>query len=534
MSATGPDTDEVPWIQKANEFIHGREPYILAILLFAVASTAGFVLHHADKFSLYYFGDASSHIIKAREFTDRVMQVRFTIGTTWLPLPHLLLLPFAAVDGFFFSGIAGMFVGIPCLVGTGLLLFLIIKDVTGSTWTAFLMAAIFGVNPNVVYMALTPMDELSLMFFVTLAGYALFRWLQHGSFRMLFLSAVAVMLASLCRYEAWTLAPILSLAALRQAIPFWRRSEKPTAIRIVAISSVSFAGIVFWVVWHFIVFSDPLRFAQGTYSALAEYYRLSDQRLPFNILFNFGRAILDIFGPVLILAAAAGCGQFQKSRGRMNILFLLAFFAAPLLFTISAALAGYVGIDQWWWNWRYILTFGLFLAVAGGIGLASLPHKIFRLRIRPIVFAGLVAMPFVQLCVPSINVATYRDAAKCISPTIRDALIFGGRLSGRYTGGSIALLTEESAADRVKLGSWIPNKCFHSIRFPLGYRVPDSLLNADNYIVMEKNKAREPWTLPPNSASPPDYFPPNYRVVIEDSCFSFLERNGGLFQSENP
>ena len=73
MSATGPDTDEVPWIQKANEFIHGREPYILAILLFAVASTAGVVLHHADKFSLYYFGDASSHIIKAREFTDRVM-----------------------------------------------------------------------------------------------------------------------------------------------------------------------------------------------------------------------------------------------------------------------------------------------------------------------------------------------------------------------------------------------------------------------------------------------------------------------------
>ena len=533
MSATRPDTDETPRIQRANDFLRGREPYVLAILLFAVASTAGVVLHHADKFSLYYFGDASSHIIKAREFTDRVLQVRFTIGTTWLPLPHLLLFPFAAVDNFFFSGIAGMFVGIPCLVGTGVLLFLIVNDVTGSSLTAFVMAAIFGLNPNIVYMALTPMDEISLIFFVTLAGYALFRWLKHGSLRMLLLSAVAVMLASLCRYEAWTLAPLLLLAAFRQAVPFWRRSEEPAAIRIVAISVVSFAGIFFWVVWHFLVFSDPLRFAQGTYSALAEYYRLSDQRLPFNILFNFGRAVLDIFGPVLILAAAAGCGRIRKNPDRMNILFLLIFFAAPLLFTISAALAGYVGIDQWWWNWRYILTFGLFLAVAGGIGIVSLPPKIFRLRTRPIVFAGLIAMPLVQLCVPSVNVATYMDAAKCISPTIRDALVFGGRLSGRYTGGSIALLTEESSADRVKLGSWIPNKFFHSIHFPLGYRVPDSLLSADNYIVMEKNKAREPWTLPPDSPPVPDYFPPNYRVVIEDSCFSFLERDPGLIQADH-
>jgi hypothetical protein len=520
-------------MHKAAAYIRGREAYILALLLFIVASGAGLLLHARDAYSFYYFGDASSHVIKAREFTDGVLQQRFYIGTTWLPLPHLLLLPFASVDSFFFSGIAGAFVGIPSLVGTGVLLFLIIKDVTGSSWSAFLMAALFGINPNIVYMALTPMDELSLIFLVTLAGFALFRWLKRGSLGMLFLSAAAIMSATLCRYEAWLLAPLLLLAALPEAAALWRSSRTAEAIRIVAIACVSFVGIGAWVAWHFIAFRDPLLFAQGTYSALADYYRQSDQRLPLNILITFGRAILDIFGPVLIVVAAASYISIRKNPDRRHTLILLMFFITPLLFTLTATLAGYVGIDRWWWNWRYVLTSGLFLAVAGGIGIAGLPPKFFGLSTRPFAAAALLAMPLIQISIPSVNVATYMDAAKCMSPTIRNAIVFGGRLSSSYREGSIALLTEESCADRVKIASWLPQRIFHSIHFPLGYHVPDSLLSSDNYLVVEKNKARDAWTLPPNSPAVPDYFPPQFQVVMDDSCFSFLERSPGSDRTGN-
>ena len=196
-------------VQQIRIFIRGKEQYLLALLLFVTACTAGIVLHHFDKYSFYYFGDAASHIIKAREFTDFQPHEIPIIGTVWLPLPHLLLLPFASVDALFFSGIAGAFVGIPCLVGTGVLLFLLLRNITGSASIAFLMASLYGLNPNVVYMSLTPMDEPSLIFLVTFAGYALYRWLTTDSALWLFVCSIAVMLATLCRYEAWPLAAFI-------------------------------------------------------------------------------------------------------------------------------------------------------------------------------------------------------------------------------------------------------------------------------------------------------------------------------------
>ncbi len=117
------DTNQVKWVQRIRNFVRGKEEYLLALLLFFAATASGIVLHNSDKYSFYYFGDAASHIIKAREFTDSQPHEIPFIGTVWLPLPHLLLLPFASIDFLFFSGVAGSFVGIPCLIGTGVLLF---------------------------------------------------------------------------------------------------------------------------------------------------------------------------------------------------------------------------------------------------------------------------------------------------------------------------------------------------------------------------------------------------------------------------
>ena len=136
----------------------GREPYLLAILLVVVSCTAGIVLYLVDRHSFLYFGDAVSHIVRARQFFDSQRPGFHNIGTVWLPLPHLLLLPLVAIDALFYSGIAGPLVGIPCLVGTGILVFLIVWRITGSPPIAFLSGCLFGLNPNLVYMALTPMN----------------------------------------------------------------------------------------------------------------------------------------------------------------------------------------------------------------------------------------------------------------------------------------------------------------------------------------------------------------------------------------
>ncbi|HTX17385.1 MAG TPA: glycosyltransferase family 39 protein [Bacteroidota bacterium] len=498
---------------------------LLAFLILIVAIGAGVVLHHQDRYSLYYFGDASSHVIKAREFTDGLGIQELTIGTTWLPLPHLLLLPFTSIDLLFFSGVAGMFVGIPCLVGTGIILFLLIKDLTSSPWIAFLMSAVVSLNPNIVYMALTPMDEASLTFFVALAGFGVYRWLQNGSLPMLLLTSVSVVFATLCRYEAWLLAPLLFFAAALEGIAHWRRGEKGRGTKIILIAAIAGAGILFWVGWHFLAFGNPLKFARGTYSALPDYYRNSEQRLPAKIAKTYLTALLNIFGPFLLCFALIFWRGVRMQQKRKPILFLLLFFLAPLAFTVVATFAGYVGIDQWWWNWRYVLTFGLFLAVAGGLGLKRIAATVPGIVSGVIASCLLIAMPITQLTTPSVSVATYRDAAKCITPTIKDAMLFGGMIPRYYREGSIALLTEASSADRIKIASWVPMLTFHSIPFPPGCQVPDSVLRGDRYIVMEKNRAREPWTTPPNSQLLPDVYPRHFEVIAQDSCFCLMERS---------
>ena len=181
--------------------------YSLAFFLAIVLCAAGIVMYRIDSQAFLYFGDAVSRLVKSREFIDSRHPGISNIGTVWLPLPQLLLIPFVSINGLFYSGIAGAVVGIPYLVGTGLLLFAIIRRITHSRPIAFFGACLFVLNPNVVYMALTPMSETSLFFFITLGGYALLRWLETDRMKWLLLCAAAVMMSTLCRYESWILVP---------------------------------------------------------------------------------------------------------------------------------------------------------------------------------------------------------------------------------------------------------------------------------------------------------------------------------------
>gem|GEM_PF-1021113 len=511
-------------LNRISRLIRGKEQYVLALLLIVAACTAGVLLHRIDKYAFYYFGDAASHIIKAREFTDSMPHELPFIGTVWLPLPHLLLLPFASIDALFFSGIAGAFVGIPCLVGTGVLLFLLVKRITGSAPVAFLIASIYGLNPNVIYMSLTPMDEPSLIFLVTFGGYALYRWLSDDSQLWLLLCSLAVMLATMCRYEAWTLAALVMLVGMSKAVSRWRGAQKSEGLRIAAISAVSCAGIVLWFSWHFIAFGNPFEFARGTYSVLSAAYRESSQHLPANILKTFCRAILIIFGPVLLLAAASAFISRRQRRVDRKVILVLLFFVLPLVFTITAALKGYVGIDEWWWNWRYVLTFGLFLAVAGGVGVCEIFGRRTTAGQRSIIVAGLLAMPLIQLTMPSVGVAVYKDAAKCIDASVRDAMLAGEQLPSVYRDGSIGLVTNGAYTVRIEISSNLPLKHFRIIHFSYDRVIEDSTLLDEHYLIVQKNEAPESELFASPLAGLRNTLMNNYQVRFENTSFALLER----------
>jgi hypothetical protein len=481
-------------------------------------------VYRIDNHSFLYFGDATSRIVKSREFIDSQRPGISNIGTVWLPLPQLLLLPFVSINSLFFSGIAGAMVGIPCLVGTGLLLFAIIWRITRSHPIAFLGACLFVLNPNVVYMALTPMSEPSLFFFVTLGGYALLRWLETNTVKWLLLSAVAVMLATLCRYEAWILAPFVLLVSMSKGIRLWRESKRLSAIRIATTAAISFAGIAFWLIWNAAEYGDALRFihwsasiAPTTFSDSLQPHQLAD-------LVTFGRAILDIFGPVLLLLATGVFIRFRYKAVELNHVLLLLFFGLPALFILVTLVTGQVHIDQWWWNWRYVLILGLFLSVAGTMCLSEFFSRVRSMSVRVTMTACLLAIPLVQIAIPSVGVATFNDAAKSLLDTTPYATALGERLHSIDDKSSIALMTGYGQAQRIMISSGLPLKRFHIICNPDKRDSLEPLWGSDRYVVVESDLTPKSQELVDDWLSRGALQLRNYDIFQEDGHYIFMER----------
>ena len=65
------------------------------VVLLAVISSAALLWCASRGYTLYY-GDAEAHLNIARRVLDSRTPGAEQLGTVWLPLPHLLMLPFVA------------------------------------------------------------------------------------------------------------------------------------------------------------------------------------------------------------------------------------------------------------------------------------------------------------------------------------------------------------------------------------------------------------------------------------------------------
>src|SRR6476661_9898803 len=130
----------------------------------AAISIAAFLycLRHDD---LLLYGDAVAHMNIARRVLDSRTPGPLQLGTVWLPLPHLLMLTFLISRWMWQTGIGGSFpsmlayvfsvTGIFRLVGTVLPEPADTRGRAVVRFTAWLAAAIFALNPNVIYLQAT-------------------------------------------------------------------------------------------------------------------------------------------------------------------------------------------------------------------------------------------------------------------------------------------------------------------------------------------------------------------------------------------
>src|SRR5262249_2135252 len=144
---------------------HWSSDYVVLILLTSVISVSALLFYyHRDAILLY--GDAVAHINIARRVFDSRTPGLFQLGTVWLPLPHLLDIPFIMNDWLWQTGLGASIPSMLAYVMGPLGVYRLVRGLA-SRWAAWIAALIFSLNPNLIYMQATAMTEaLYLALFV--------------------------------------------------------------------------------------------------------------------------------------------------------------------------------------------------------------------------------------------------------------------------------------------------------------------------------------------------------------------------------
>jgi hypothetical protein len=243
-------------------------------------SAFSFLFYNRQGVVLLY-GDAVAHINIARRVFDSRTPGLLQLGTVWLPLPHLLILPFIVSNKMWQSGAGG---SIPSMAGFvfGVLgIFRLVRDAmrreaspNAASLGAWIAAIIYAANPNLIYMQSTAMGEsLYLALFIWAVVY--FAEFAREKPKVLAKCGWCVFAACLTRYDGWFLAATLMVSVVVVHYYSHRRPNKdapapvhpPSRNSIVKFFLVATAAPVLWFGYNAAVYRNPLEFANGPYSA---------------------------------------------------------------------------------------------------------------------------------------------------------------------------------------------------------------------------------------------------------------------------
>ncbi|HEV8193680.1 MAG TPA: hypothetical protein VGP82_19680, partial [Ktedonobacterales bacterium] len=133
-------------------------------LLASVASVAGYAYYVQQGLTLAY-ADAISHMMIAHRVFSSATPGLAQLGTVWLPLNHILMLPLVWNDALFRDGFAGAFPSMLAYVVSAVYMYRLGALVFSSRVAGWAAALTLMLNPSVLYMQSTPMSELDLICF---------------------------------------------------------------------------------------------------------------------------------------------------------------------------------------------------------------------------------------------------------------------------------------------------------------------------------------------------------------------------------
>ncbi|HEV3513152.1 MAG TPA: hypothetical protein VGS05_15695 [Candidatus Sulfotelmatobacter sp.] len=400
-----PKNEPSPWDSDVN----------LLIWLATCVSVFSFLFFYRQVEILLY-GDAVAHINIARRVFDSKTPGLLQLGTVWLPLPHLLMIPFLLVGQMWQSGSGGSIPSMTAYVFGVVGIFRLTRTVLSrgaepnpaartAAWSA---AIIFAANPNLIYMQATAMGEsLYLAFFIWAVVY--FAESMGGDGKALTRCGLCVAAACLTRYDGWFLGFTMAAAVVvvwlcRGRAGLQGRASAPESSRAFARASVlKFILIIaaapaLWLAYNGIIYRNPLEFENGPYSAKAIERKTQNAGNPGHpgsgnpLLAGmyFLKAAESNLAPnqwlqrvwILLALAAALALIFSRRPKPSHRTWPLLFLLVPVPFyALSIAYGGVpIFIPYWWPFTHYNVRYGLHLLPAYAVVLATLVWIIVRLE----------------------------------------------------------------------------------------------------------------------------------------------------------
>lgn len=356
----------------------------LVTQLAAVVSIASF-FYYLRQGDVLLYGDAVAHINIARRVFDSQTPGLLQLGTVWLPLPHLLMLPFLVPRWMWQTGIGGSIPSLFAYVFSVAGIFRLVRNIVSASrgepsrgdirFASWLAAGSLALNPNLIYLQTTAMTEplyLALFIWALVFFCDAIRGCATGDPASANSSLVkcgfCLFGACLTRYDGWLLAGVLVTVAVLLA---WFGNFSPLRRGVKKLVLLAATAPALWLAYNAAIYRNPLEFANGPYSAKAIEQKTAVPGMPphpgthdlpvaLKYFFksaelNLAEGKLQVFWVSALLLGTAIVALFQRK------LWPLLFLWTPVPFyMLSIAYSGVpLFVPTWWPFSRYNVRYGI-------------------------------------------------------------------------------------------------------------------------------------------------------------------------------
>ena len=325
---------------------NGRERLLAGLLAFAAGLVALAV--SARHGALLLLGDAVDHLGIARQLVDAYAPSPILWGNLWLPLPHVLMLPFVGKLSWWQSGMAGAWPSLLCYVLSVVGVYGLARRLMPGRW-ALVSAAFFGLNANLLYLSTTGMTEplcLATVVWLVLATCDLMESVENNEIarvkRGLLTVGALILAAAMTRYDGWIVGAAVWCLITWQ-IGRRRAWRNRVAAAYLAFTLLAVSGPLAWFAYNHFVWHDWLSFMRGPYSAkeilkrtLPQHYRgWHDLPAALIVYARTAQVNASAWKTGWLVAAVALIGAWKAWVGRVEVWALLLWLPFRFTFTRS-------------------------------------------------------------------------------------------------------------------------------------------------------------------------------------------------------